>query len=110
MLKKSERMSSRIFAGAFKFGKRIKINHGLAIINEKGRNKHKLAVTVKKKDHKSAVTRNKIRRRAYEALRVTKKEIESEKKEMQGGIWIFKGSGKEHFEALKQSARQILEK
>ena len=47
----------------------------LKYVSNKRRSQYRLAVVVSKKVHKSAVTRNRIRRRLYEAFRAHESEI-----------------------------------
>jgi ribonuclease P protein component len=69
MLKKTQRLGRKEFADVFKKGKRQPLPLFL-VVSDVSLQKSGIAVVVSKKVAKTAVLRNKIRRRVYEAARL----------------------------------------
>ncbi len=95
-------MSGNTFSWVFKRSKKnnkLRISEGVFLPSSKTR---KLAVVVKKKDEKSAVKRNKTRRKLYAVLQQAKKELLLAQKPCRGGIWIFKKNNKSKTLAFAQ--------
>lgn len=68
MIPKKNRFSRRLFEKAFRRSRKIKIDDMIFLVSDDHRESH-CAVVVSKKNAKSAVQRNRIRRQIYESMR-----------------------------------------
>lgn len=109
MLKRKERLDSKLFTYTFKQGKRLNKEHITAIFLPE--TSFKASVVVSKKIEKRAVKRNLWRRRVYSLLREVKSDLGFEK----GGYYIFllkvkgvKLSKKKFKQIVKTQIKEIL--
>jgi ribonuclease P protein component len=110
MLDKSRRVPRELFKTIFEDKKNRltrlhSSNFSLAVSTERGE-RARAAVAVSKKVSKSAVARNKVRRRAYSVF-------DAHMSELEGGIYMLmakKGADKLNFEAFKTEAEGLISK
>ncbi len=106
MLKATQKISSREFTQFYRKGKKINTEHfRVSLVNTSKKENPKFAVVVSKKVAKTAVLRNKNKRRIYEILRQLYPQFSGVK---YGFFFIQKDISRVDFYKLKSEIEEII--